>query len=202
MADGLIDPARAYRRSLQEIYDDQLRAAAPALTNLLSRTTAGSGRGIRGGTSGDGYSLLNVRQATGGGGRRDIQSSYGATPLDASVANGRVQMAAASTPGFWDYWGVKGCANCHGYTPDTLPPATGQSRLPPSYSRRGGSSGSSSQPDWSDRPQCNQQFEADRKICQKAGSAQCWANSSERLGHCNRTGEVGIPSLGFGPPGR
>jgi len=203
MANGQIDPARGYRRSLQEIYDEQLRTAVPAYIGVFPGTAAGPGLGIGGRTSGARYSLLNVRRdPTGGGGQRDIQSSYGAMPVDASATNGRVQTAAASKPRFWDYWGVKGCANCHGYTPDTLPPSAGQSLLPPSYSPRRGSSGSSSQPEWSDRPQCNQQFEADRKICQKAGSAQCWQNSNRRLGHCSRTGEVGIPQLKFGPPGR
>lgn len=115
---------------------------------------------------------------------------------------GLLQLAAAPGKGFWDYWGVPGCANCHGYTPDTLPPYGGQSPFPPDYSPRRGSSGSSSHPGWSDRPQCNQQFETDRKICQKAGSAQCWENSNKRLGYCSRTGEVSIPPLGFGPPGR
>lgn len=124
-------------------------------------------------------------------------------PSPASNAGG-YEFAAAVTPqrGFWDYWGVHGCANCHGYTPETLPPVGGHSPFPPDYSPRRGSSGSSSKPSWSDRPQCNQQFEADRKICQKAGSPQCWENSNRRLGHCNSTGEVSIPPLGFGPSGR
>lgn len=125
-----------------------------------------------------------------------------AAPAAAFGQNSLLQLAAAPGKGFWDYWGVPGCANCHGYTPDTLPPYGGQSVFPPDYSQRRGSLGSSSQPDWSDRPQCNQQFEIDRKICQKVGSAQCWENSNKRLGHCSRTGEVSIPPLGFGSPGR
>lgn len=111
---------------------------------------------------------------------------------------GLFQLAAAPGKGFWDYWGVPGCRNCHGYTPDTLPPYSGPFPFHPDYSQRKGSSGSSSRPEWSDRPECNEQFETDRKICQKAGSPLCWENSNKRLGICNSTGKVGVPELKFG----
>jgi hypothetical protein len=115
----------------------------------------------------------------------------------ASGRGGLLQLAAA--PGnFWDYV-TKGCANCHGrYTPETMPPIWGQAPLTPGYYQRKGTFGSSSEPEWSDKPQCNQQYIDDRKICQRAGSSTCWANSTERLGYCNKTGKVGIPLLRFG----
>ena len=118
---------------------------------------------------------------------------------------GRYQLAAASPRGFWDYWSPQGCRNCHRYTPETLPPIGGPPPFPPDYSpRTGGGSGDSARPrdKWSDRPQCNQQFEADRKICQTAKNSECWQNQNRRLGHCSRTGEVGTPPLKFGPPSR
>ena len=34
---------------------------------------------------------------------------------------------ATAAPGARDYWTPRGCANCHGYTPDTLPPIGGAS---------------------------------------------------------------------------
>jgi hypothetical protein len=116
----------------------------------------------------------------------------------------RMQMAAASARGFWDYWSPKGCGNCHGYTPETLPPVGGHTPFPPDRSeRRGGSDGSRPpKGEWSDRPQCNQQFEEDRRICRKAKSPDCWERSHIRLEHCDRTGDVSIPPLRFGPPGR
>lgn len=115
------------------------------------------------------------------------------------------QVAAASSPGFWDYWSPHGCASCHGYTPGILPPVGGRSPLPPTYSPRtggDGSGGTSSNGEWSDKPQCNQQFANDRTICQRAKDYRCWENQNERLRSCNRTGLIGQPPLGFGPRGR
>lgn len=53
------------------------------------------------------------------------------------------EVAAAAPPRFWDYWSLRGCRNCHGYTPETLPPVGGHSPLPPGYSPRTGGSGGS-----------------------------------------------------------
>ena len=52
------------------------------------------------------------------------------------------------------------------------------------YNPRSGRSDGSAGPSdrWSNRLQCNQQFETDRKICQKAKSPQCWENQNKRLG--------------------
>jgi hypothetical protein len=111
------------------------------------------------------------------------------------------------------------CTTCHGRLPlppiPPLPWPIGTFPFPPGSvpsfrdipgSIPGGSGGSGdstqSRREWSDRSQCNQQFEADREICQKAKSPQCWANQNKRLAHCSITGEVGTPPLKFGPPGR
>jgi hypothetical protein len=128
-----------------------------------------------------------------------------------TAGKGSYQLAAASSS-LWDYLSPGGCANCHGYRPGTLPPVGGQSPLPPSYSPRtggggnggggGGSSRSVPRREWSDKPQCNQQFNNDRKICQRAHNYLCWENQMKRLATCNETDLIGIPQLGFGPPGR
>jgi len=114
------------------------------------------------------------------------------------------QLASASSRRFGDYWSVPGCANCHGYTPTTLPPVRGNFPFPPNYSpRSGGRDGAPfSDRRWSERPQCHQQFETDRKICQRARNSQCWETSNKRLGVCDRTGHLNTPPLGFGPAGR
>ncbi len=101
---------------------------------------------------------------------------------------------------FWDYWGVPGCSNCHGYTPDTLPPIGGHLPSAPNYSPRTGS-GSGSAPR-RERRQCDQQYESDSEVCRDAKSRICWENAANRLGHCSQTGEVGFPPLRFGKPRR
>jgi hypothetical protein len=139
---------------------------------------------------------------------RDVQGRR--ERIGSQSSSDHYRLAAASPRGSWEYWKPRSCQTCHGYTPETLPPIGGRSPTPPGYSpRTGGSggsggSGSTARPrgDWSDRPQCNQQFEADRKICQTAKNPECWQNQNKRLGHCSRTGEVGTPGLGFGRPGR
>ena len=51
-------------------------------------------------------------------------------------------------------------------------------------------------------PVLHQQFEMDREICQQAHHPDCWVNQLRRLQHCEQTGEVNTPGLGFGPRGR
>jgi hypothetical protein len=111
---------------------------------------------------------------------------------------------------------VGSCVNCHGHAPLPLPPPFGALPFLPPLFRVGPSpfplefrsrskqedESSSLREKWSERPQCNQQFEADRIICQRAKSPTCWENQTKRLGHCDITGEVGTPPLKFGPPGR
>ena len=113
------------------------------------------------------------------------------------------QLAAASSRRFGDYWSVPGCASCHGYTPTTLPPVRDYYPFTPNYSpRSGGRDGTpTSDRRWSERPQCHQQFETDRKICQRAKNSQCWESSNKRLGVCDSTGQ-NTPPHRFGPAGR
>jgi hypothetical protein len=215
MAFGQIDPARLegdalrswYLRSPSEIEEERRQAAARAHDAFFSQYDNDRPPGAdpkhesRLASTPD-NSAIQWTSLGGDGGRAEPTAGSRQAP------SSQYQSAAASRGGFWDYWGFKGCQNCHGYTPETLPPYGGHSPLPPGYSRRsGGSSGDSgdsaqSRREWSDRSQCNQQFEADREICQKAKSPKCWENQNKRLGHCSATGEVGTPALRFGPPGR
>jgi hypothetical protein len=108
-----------------------------------------------------------------------------------------VQLAAAP-PGFWDHWSPRGCANCHGYTPGTLPPVGRQSPFPPGYSPRSGS-GQGGSPKRR-LPQCDVQYENDTERCyllpKPDARARCWASASERRAYClSHDGEVGWPKL-------
>lgn len=214
MAFGQIDPARLeggalrrwYLRSPADIEEERRLASTRAYNSFFSQLTKGPTSGEHSqqqeGRSNDHLPVsreqLNEGRWEGG---RDGE--------DAGSPSGQYQLAAAAPRGFWDYWGFRGCQNCHGYTPGTLPPYGGYSPSPPSYSPRsgdgsggsGGSGDSARRGEWSDRPQCNQQFEADRRICQAAKSPRCWENQTKRLGYCSATGEVGTPPLKFGPPG-
>ena len=95
---------------------------------------------------------------------------------------------------------VWNCPTCHGIWSPPLPPQL--QSLQPLFRDFPPTSGGASGGQWSDKPQCNQQFERDREICQVAKKPQCWENQNKRLGVCDRTGEVRTPPLGFGPPGR
>lgn len=212
MALGQIDPARLeggalrrwYLRSPADIEEERRQAAAQAYDSFFSQTkepSSGEHPQQQEEKSND-HLPVSWEQLDDGRWRGERN---GADPRSPS---GQYQLAAATPRGFWDYWGVQGCQNCHGHTPGTLPPYGGHSPFPPSYSPRSGGgsggSGDSVQPrgEWSDRPQCNQQFEADREICRAAKSPACWKNQNRRLGHCDTTGEVGTPALEFGRPGR
>jgi len=108
---------------------------------------------------------------------------------------------AATSPGFWDYWSPRGCANCHGYTPGALPPVGGQSPFPPNYSpRSGGASGSGGSQPHRDKKECDQQYDSDSQICGRLKSprdvAICRATASERYAYCLRPdGTIGFPHL-------
>jgi hypothetical protein len=123
-----------------------------------------------------------------------------ATSPSAFGQGGLLQLAAAPTRGFWDYWGVPGCANCHGYTPDTLPPYGGQSPFPPSVlPRSGGSGGGGSQPQ-EKYPQCEAQERNDRGICAQQPTPQaqavCMESAVRRRIWCEKNdGEIGSPDL-------
>ena len=140
-----------------------------------------------------------------------FQSSTGTPDRGNSNGEGRYQLAAATPRGFWDYWSPQGCANCHGYTPGTLPPVGGHSPFPPSfspYARGAGSSGGSgsSEPEHPEPPQCKQQEQRDNGICKRQVSpipndtprvrAICHASRMERYAHClDMKGEIGFPQL-------
>jgi hypothetical protein len=200
MASGQIDPARLqgdalrrwYLRSPVEIENERRLAAAEAYDAFFSRVEDGASRNAEARAYGREVDWPPIGHRTKG------------LPAEPIATHGsKYQLTApAGSPGFWDHWSIRGCSNCHGYTPETLPPIGGHSPFPPIFERRGGRSDGSAGARWSDRPQCNQQFEADRKICQNAKSPQCWENSNRRLSHCSSTGEVGIPPLMFGPPNR
>lgn len=208
MAFGQIDPARLegdalrrwYLRSPADIEAERRQKAARAYDSFFSQQTSNptfQEDSHQQDETSDGHLWSSWQQLEDGRWRSER--------ANAQLPAGQYQLAAASPRGFWDYWGPRGCQNCHGYTPDTLPPIGGQSPFPPNHSpRTGGGSGDAARPrgEWSDRPQCNQQFDADRKICQAAKSPECWQNQNKRLGHCSRTGEVGTPPLKFGRPGR
>lgn len=141
--------------------------------------------------------------STAGGNRWPTQRAP-ASPLSAWQPDnfGRYRLAAAATPrGFWDYWGVRGCANCHGYKPGTLPPAGGHSPFPPNYSPRSGNSNGSStpQPRRDERKQCAAQERNDRGVCTQQpterAKAVCHQSATRRRVHCNATGEIGEPEL-------
>ena len=50
---------------------------------------------------------------------------------------------------------------------------------------------------WSDKAQCDEQYEKDCEKCRsiKPRLEMCWSSASERLAYCGRTGETGKPSL-------
>ena len=184
MVYGQIDPARLhgdalrcwYSRSPAEIDHERGRAADQTYERFFSPLRTETGPSVGGGA-----------------------------PSRLATKPGHVQLAAAAKPGFWDYWGVPGCANCHGYSPDTLPPVGVHPMAPPGDRPGDRNSTSAATPrlEWSNKPECNQQFEEDRKICQKAKSSVCWENSNLRLGNCSRdNGRLGNPRLEFGPRGR
>lgn len=210
MAYGQIDPARLdgdaltrwYLRSPADIEEERRQAAAQAYDSFFSRPDEGA-RPVNQPTTdtdeADGPDALTTSWTEIGDNRWQGDPGFGSQQVtSASSPYAANSYQVAVTPrGFSDYWGVPGCANCHGYTPNTLPPTGGHFPFPPNYSpRSGGSDGSSSSdPRWSKRPQCNRQFETDRKICQRAKSPTCWENSNKRLGVCDRTGAVSIPPL-------
>jgi hypothetical protein len=120
---------------------------------------------------------------------------------------GLLQLAAAPAKGFLDYWGVPGCRNCHGYTPDTLPPVGGHFPFPPNAIPRSGNSGGggSGAPDSGSSsgrnpPQCAVQYGHDAEICRSLNAPdarqRCWASAVQREGYCIKSkGEVGYPDL-------
>ncbi len=130
-------------------------------------------------------------------------------PGDTAVSTGEMiggsaafaQPAAppARTP--WDYWSPQGCANCHGYTPATLPFYPGTAPLPSNSSFRSNGAGGPppSRSNGNGRKQCDFQDRNDRAICSSQPDAQsraiCNKSATDRYAYCQSTGEVGHPSL-------
>ena len=203
MAVGQIDPARLegdaltrwYLRSPTEIEEERHQTSNHEYNTFFSRPFERSSFQEH---SHDQKGRLNEYLPVSR--MRPVEGDWLAAQVDAKSGSPPRQFRPVPTAPrrFWDYWGFQGCQNCHGYKPGTLPPILS----PRSGDGSGGYGNSARRGEWSDRPQCNLQFESDRKICQAAKSPRCWENQTKRLGHCSATGEVGTPPLTFGPPGR
>ena len=204
MAYGQIDPARLdgdaltrwYLRSPADIEQERKAEAAQSYDDFFGNSNgSGATSTIDGQPSGDDFSTSPT----------PFRSEAPLEPLstepdggDDSYLDDGVyrpgQDGAQKTPAADTVWN---CPTCHGRLP--LPPQL--QPLQPLFRDNPPSSGGASG-QWSDKPQCNQQFERDREICQVAKKSQCWENQNKRLGVCDRTGAVGTPPLRFGPPGR
>ena len=215
---GQIDPARLngdaltqwYLRSPAEIEEEKRQAASRAHNAFFSQpddprphggSEAASMPAAASTDAGSSHADVIWRQI----GPNRLRSERASVPLQMSDADtSGFQLAAATFPA-WGRWPINGCINCHNPRTGDLLPGRGPAPSPPMFSPRAGGSGggsSSRKGEWSDKPQCNQQFNNDRRICQQAKSPKCWENHMERLATCNRTDLIGIPQLGFGPPGR
>lgn len=213
MAFGQIDPARLqgealrrwYLRSPAEIDEERRGAAHRAYRAFFSDPSSGptpeptQPRDQRNSPTDAGHL---VRSASGENRWRADRTPSGRSNAAQPHEAERYQLAAAAAPrGFWDYWGIPGCRNCHGYTPGTLPPVGGHSPFPPSFSPRSGNSGGSSapQPRRDERRQCEAQERKDRGICSQQptepAKAVCNASATGRRVHCDTTGEIEQPDL-------
>lgn len=214
MAHGQIDPARLegetlrhwYLRSPADIEEERRSAAAQRYDQFFSRPdppgqdsqseSLGAETSIRD-FSGTGWTVGPNGRWRGESLRTD-DARPGRSARDPVAANGHARGTSSREP-------PRSCITCHGRVPPPpLPPPFGTFPFPSFYfPRSGGGSGGSddsnrSRGEWSGRPQCNQQFDADREVCREAKSSQCWENQNKRLSHCSLTGEVGIPRLKFG----
>lgn len=211
MTFGQVDPAglqgealrRWYLRTPDEIEAERAAIAEQAYKTFFSqpnsRAVSGFSDAARGAPAPayDKFSAVGNPAAIG----TDPEYHAGGEEPPSPKAEGRaspyVQVAARS-PGFWDYWSPRGCANCHGYTPGTLPPVGGQSPFPPGYSPRSGNGQGGSRK--RRLPQCEVQYENDTERCnvlpKPDARARCWASASERRAYClSHDGEVGWPRL-------
>lgn len=215
MTVGQVDPARLqgdalrrwYLRTPREIEAERAAAAADAYKVFFARPNgrpvSGFGNAAQGAVEpaadklspvGNTASILPVQKYHTGGYDPHSPTTEGRAVSD-------VQLAARSL-GFWDYWSPRGCANCHGHTPDALPPVGGQSPLPPDYSPRvgSGSGQGGSRPERRDKMECEQQLESDTQICgrlpRRDDIAICRKTASERYAYCRKPdGAIGFPHL-------
>jgi len=229
MVYGKIDPARLegdaltrwYLRSPADIEQERQAAAAQRYDSFFGGLRDGGQAGDKNDkraapSSGAYWNTADSNRGPADGWRVEPTPSSDTGPpgpsgpyQSDSVNSRHFQLAAAAAPGIWDYWGIPGCANCHGYTPGTLPPVGGHFPLPPPYSpRSGGSDGSGGQPPSSggrasggnNPPQCAIQYDNDSAICRRVPNSDvrraCWTSAAEREAYCiHSKGQVGSPSL-------
>lgn len=218
MAYGQIDPARLdgdaltrwYLRSPADIEEEKRQAASRAYDAFFSQPDEPQSDGgpeaasqPAAASTDAGLSHADVIWRQIGPNRLWGERASMPMPVSDTDTSG-FQLAAATFPA-WGRWPINGCINCHNPQTGDLLPGSSPAPSPPVFSPRDGGAGggsSSRRGEWSDKPQCNQQFNNDRRICQRAKSPKCWENQMERLATCNRTDLIGIPQLGFGPPGR
>lgn len=182
MAYGQVDPARLqgealtrwYLRSPAEIEQERREASERAHDEFFGFP----------GVGGDGVDRIQVAEV--GQARADTPSG---------------QQPAAGKARKWGYWGVGSCRNCHGYTPETLPPLGGHSPGPPSwlpFSRSGPPRSSLRRPS-KDRPECEMQERSDLAICSRQptedAKAECYGTVTRRRSQCDLTGDLGKPPL-------
>jgi hypothetical protein len=215
MTFGQVDPARLqgealrrwYLRTPDEIEAERAATAEDAYKRFFSLPNSGAASDLDSamkGTAAPASGRLTVGGASASFGPDQDYRVGGPEPLS-SGAGGRASpyvQVAATSPGFWDYWSQRGCANCHGYTPGTLPPIGGHLPLPPGYSPRSGRSDrqGGTQPDRRDKRECEQQLESDTEICgrlpRRDDIAICRATASDRYAYCRRPdGTIGFPHL-------
>lgn len=63
--------------------------------------------------------------------RSDASSPDHPPKLTNASTDGSYQLAAATSPSFWDYWSPQGCASCHGYTWELCRPSAVSLRVRP-----------------------------------------------------------------------
>ncbi|SRR5258706_16229824 len=197
MAYGQIDPARLdgdalarwYLRSPADIQDERQAAAAQRYADFF-----GDAREPPNGWDSASADRSSPALDSAHFGQTGVQQvGYGASLGDGVYHpdEDSVQKAPVAAT-------VWSCPSCH--VPLPLPPQL--QPLAPLLRNIPPSSGGASGRQWSDKPQCDQQFINDRQICQQTKSPKCWENQMERLAECNRTDLIGKPPLGFGPKGR
>jgi hypothetical protein len=211
MTFGQIDPARLqgealgrwYRRTAGEIEAERVPSARQAYNAFFSRPNGSTALSNLGdGVTAPAYNELKTAASSA---HVDLDRAHRSRfdesfPPDAGAGDARVQVAMAA-PAYWDHWSPRSCANCHGYTPDTLPPIGGQSPFPPHYSPRSGAPGrGGSQPDRGNKKECDLQYESDSQICGRlrvpSDVAVCRSTASERYAHCLKpNGTIGFPRL-------
>jgi hypothetical protein len=215
MTFGQVDPARLkgealrqwYLRTPYEIEAERAAASEAAYSDFFSQPGSGAAFDFeiatRGLTAPAPEKLRAVWSSASIGPDQEYRTGGGGPllPKTEGRAGHYVQLAATS-PSFWDYWSPRGCENCHGYTPDTLPPVGGQSPFPFGRSTRdGGRSGEgSSQPERRDKKECDLQLDSDSQICGRLPSpgdvAICRGTATERYAYCRRPGgTIGFPRL-------